>query len=151
MSRPAPEPVDVSRLRELASAVVAADRFPMLATIDGDATVTTATVLDEAERVVEVSRMLSGSPDSDTARRLYRAVADCAVGRLRMWGKNQLAGLDFIEHRYLSAGAGFEEVCEGTRFGAWQDQACAMVEIAREMERIKGEGEPYGVAQFYRP
>ncbi|MCA9174063.1 MAG: pyridoxamine 5'-phosphate oxidase family protein [Planctomycetales bacterium] len=36
MSRPAPEPVDVSRLRELASAVVAADRFPMLATIDGD-------------------------------------------------------------------------------------------------------------------
>ncbi|MCB1183251.1 hypothetical protein KDM41_07445 [bacterium] len=89
--------------------------------------------------------------DSDTARGLYRALADCAVGRLRMWGKNQLAGLDFIEHRYLSAGAGFEEVCEGTRFGAWQDQACAMVEIAREMERIKGEGEPYGVAQFYRP
>lgn len=36
MTRPAPEPVDPQRLPELAAAVVAADRFPMLASIDGD-------------------------------------------------------------------------------------------------------------------
>jgi general stress protein 26 len=36
MAKPQPEPVDVSRLRELALRVIAADRFPMLATIDGD-------------------------------------------------------------------------------------------------------------------
>jgi general stress protein 26 len=36
MSRPQPDPVDPSRLVELASAVVLADRFPTLATIDGD-------------------------------------------------------------------------------------------------------------------
>ena len=36
MNRPQPEPVDESRLVELAQAVVAADRFPVLATIDGE-------------------------------------------------------------------------------------------------------------------
>jgi general stress protein 26 len=36
MSKPTPEPVDPQRLIELARAVVQADRFPDLATIDGD-------------------------------------------------------------------------------------------------------------------
>ncbi len=36
MSKPTPEPVDPQRLLELARAVVQADRFPDLATIDGD-------------------------------------------------------------------------------------------------------------------
>src|SRR5207245_2028413 len=36
MTRPAAEPVDPTRLREHALAVVAADRFPYLATMDGD-------------------------------------------------------------------------------------------------------------------
>jgi general stress protein 26 len=36
MSKPVPEPVEASRLKELALQVVQADRFPYLATIDGD-------------------------------------------------------------------------------------------------------------------
>jgi len=36
MSKPTPEPVDPAKVTELALAVVAADRFPHLATIDGD-------------------------------------------------------------------------------------------------------------------
>lgn len=36
MTRPTPAPLDPSRVRELALAVVAHDRFPMLASIDGD-------------------------------------------------------------------------------------------------------------------
>ena len=36
---------------------------------DGDVTVSDAAVLDHDERVIELSRMLSGQPDSDTARR----------------------------------------------------------------------------------
>jgi general stress protein 26 len=36
MSKPVPEPVDASRLKELALQVVQAERFPYLATIDGD-------------------------------------------------------------------------------------------------------------------
>lgn len=34
--RPTPEPVDPARLPELARAVIAADRFPRLATVDGE-------------------------------------------------------------------------------------------------------------------
>jgi general stress protein 26 len=36
MSKPLPQPVDPAAVPELARAVVAADRFPMLATIDGE-------------------------------------------------------------------------------------------------------------------
>lgn len=36
MTRPSPSPIDPARVRELALAVVAADRFPHLASIDGD-------------------------------------------------------------------------------------------------------------------
>lgn len=36
MTKPKPEPVDPARVRELALGVIAADRFPHLATIDGD-------------------------------------------------------------------------------------------------------------------
>lgn len=36
MTRPTPEPIDPRDLPNLARAVIAADRFPMLATIDGD-------------------------------------------------------------------------------------------------------------------
>jgi general stress protein 26 len=36
MTQPRPKPIDPTRVRELALAVIAADRFPMLATIDND-------------------------------------------------------------------------------------------------------------------
>ncbi len=36
MSKPSPEPVDPTKVVDLALAVIAADRFPYLATIDGD-------------------------------------------------------------------------------------------------------------------
>ena len=36
MAKPVPEPIDTARVADLALAVVAADRFPYLATIDGD-------------------------------------------------------------------------------------------------------------------
>jgi general stress protein 26 len=36
MAKPIPQPIDPARVRDLALAVIAADRFPYLATIDGD-------------------------------------------------------------------------------------------------------------------
>ena len=36
MTRPTPEPVDPAKVPQLAAAVVAADRFPLLASMDGD-------------------------------------------------------------------------------------------------------------------
>ena len=36
MTQPTPKPIDLAEVRQLALGVIAADRFPMLATIDGD-------------------------------------------------------------------------------------------------------------------
>jgi hypothetical protein len=88
--------------------------------------------------------------ETTVARELYRTLATSRVPALRMWGKYQVAGLDFVDHLYLRSGNGFQEVCDGKRYGSWHEQACAMVTIARELERIKAEGEPYGVANFYQ-
>ncbi len=89
--------------------------------------------------------------ETSVARDLYNTLSSCRVMELKMWGTYQTAGLDFIDNNYLRAGNGFLEVCEGTRFGSWQEQACAMKDIAVELERIKSEGEPYGVADYYSP
>lgn len=48
---------------------------------------TTATVLDEEGRVVELSRMLSGTPDSDAARRHARELLDGVAGAGRRTGR----------------------------------------------------------------
>ena len=57
----------VTHLAQIAAA--ASTQVAVTKSTDGTETLTTARRLEEAERVVEVSRMLSGSPDSDTARR----------------------------------------------------------------------------------
>jgi DNA repair protein RecN (Recombination protein N) len=57
----------VTHLAQIAAA--ASTQVVVTKSTDGTETLTTARRLEEAERVVEVSRMLSGSPDSDTARR----------------------------------------------------------------------------------
>jgi len=80
---------------------------------------------------------------------LYKIMSSSRVIGLKMWGKYQVAGMDFIAGRYVSAGYGYDEVCAGERQGSWQDHACAMEEIVSELERIKAEGEPYGVATHY--
>jgi len=36
MKKPVPQPIETSQLHSLALAVIAADRFPHLATMDGD-------------------------------------------------------------------------------------------------------------------
>ena len=48
---------------------------------DGDHTVTTVAVLDDPARVVEIARMLSGSPDSETAQRHATELLDESARR----------------------------------------------------------------------
>jgi DNA repair protein RecN (Recombination protein N) len=50
---------------------------------DEATTVSRVTQLDHAERVVELSRMLSGQPDSDTARRHAEELLLAAAGEVR--------------------------------------------------------------------
>jgi len=87
----------------------------------------------------------------DAARQLYEVMAGSSLPRLASWGHYQIANLDLLDGRYLRASEGFNRICEAKRQGSWQDHACAMTGLASEMERLKSEGEPYGVSAFYRP
>jgi DNA repair protein RecN (Recombination protein N) len=61
-----------------------ADAHVQVAKLSDDATtVSKVTVLDHGERVVELSRMLSGQPDSDTARRHAEELLVTAAGEVR--------------------------------------------------------------------
>ncbi len=89
--------------------------------------------------------------DEASAAQLYEILAHSPLPDLCTWGRYQVANIDFLHGRYLRASEGFNRVCEAERKGSWQDQACAMAEVAKEIERIKSEGEPYGAGSFYTP
>ena len=80
---------------------------------------------------------------------LYRSLIDSRIDELRIWSRYQVANIDFLAGRYLRASQGFKDVCDATRLGSWQDQACDMADVAGELERIRAEGEAYGAAVFY--
>lgn len=89
--------------------------------------------------------------DSSSAKSLYDLLKNSSLPELSTWGRFQIANLDFLGGRYLRASEGFKRVCDAKRLGSWQDQACEMANVAREIERIKSEGEPYGAGSFYTP
>ncbi len=91
--------------------------------------------------------LLSG--DLNTARKIYRVLAGSSLEELSMWGTNQLAGTSYMQADYAGAVEGYQQVCDGKRFGAWQDRACAQLAMAKNLKRIRAEGEPYGTASFY--
>jgi uncharacterized pyridoxamine 5'-phosphate oxidase family protein len=80
MTQPKPEPIDPARLAELARVVVAADRFPQMATIDGDQ-----------------PRVRPVSPVRTDGFVVY-------VANLRMYGKNrEIAANPKVELCYVDA------------------------------------------------
>jgi hypothetical protein len=87
--------------------------------------------------------------DEDGARCLYRLLAGSSLPRLQLWAVYQIAGLDLAAARYAEAAAAYESICTGPRLGTWQDQACALKDVARQLERIRAEGESYGTAAFF--
>lgn len=88
---------------------------------------------------------------ADHSRVLYETLTESNISILQTWSRYQVANLDFLEARYAKAASGFDDVCEAREAGSWQAQACEMANMARELERIRTEGEPYGAAQFYNP
>ncbi len=89
--------------------------------------------------------------DTSTCRDLYEIIADSSLEQLGLWATFRMAGLDFLDCRYLKASHGFKSVCDGKRFGSWQDHACEMAGIAQEIHRIRKKGEPYGTDAFFTP
>jgi general stress protein 26 len=81
MSKPTPKPIDPAELRSLALGVIAADRFPQLATIDGDQ-----------------PRLRPVSPVRSDGFTIY-------VANLRMYHKTgQIAANPKVELCYMDAG-----------------------------------------------
>ena len=108
--------------------------------------------LSEGQRawvLLAIPDLLFLQGNTAAAADLYRSLVDSQIDELRVWGRYQVANIDFLAGRYLRASQGFKEVCDATRLGSWQDQACAMADVAGEMERIRAEGEAYGAAVFY--
>lgn len=108
--------------------------------------------LSEGQRawvLLAIPDLLFLQDNTADAADLYRALANSQIDELRIWGQYQMANIDFLAGRYLKASQGFKNVCDATRLGSWQDQACAMADVAGELERIRAEGEAYGAAVFY--
>lgn len=83
------------------------------------------------------------------ARDLYSLLSISDRPGLRLWGEYQLANIDFLDTDYRRAATTYEQLCDAPEVGRWQAQACAMAEVARQMNRIKVEGGPYGTATYY--
>lgn len=109
--------------------------------------------LSEAERrwvLIAIPDLLYLNDQTDAARDLYQVLAGSELTELTNWGVNQLANLDFLDGNYLRASQGFESVCQAKRTGSFQDNACEMARMTREIQRIQIEGKPYGTAAYYR-
>ena len=89
--------------------------------------------------------------DNVSSMILYKLLVNSPLPELSTWARFQIANMDFLAGRYLRASEGFKRVCDAFRLGSWQDQACEMMNVAKEIERIKSEGEPYGAGSFYTP
>lgn len=89
--------------------------------------------------------------DREGSRPLYETLAAGSLPALKSWAVYQLANLDFLNAEYGKAANGFGLVCEGLGLASWQDQACAMADIAHQLDRIRTESEPYGTAEFFNP
>jgi len=92
--------------------------------------------------------LLAGSRDEAMAR--YTRLAESPVASLRLWGRVQSASLAFLANRYGEAGAGFREICQSDSQGAWGEHACAMADIAGQLDKLLSEGERYGADAHYR-
>jgi hypothetical protein len=84
------------------------------------------------------------------AKPLYDVLAGSSLETLTSWSNYQLANLNFLKYSFEQAANSFSLACEAPRQGAWQDHACRMAQLARELERIQKQGEPYGTNHFYQ-
>lgn len=92
--------------------------------------------------------LLLGRPEA--AAGLYERLAGSSLPQLKIWGQLQSAGLAFMDQRYATAAAGFRGVCEADGQGTWGPHACAMADLADQLNNLLAEGERYGAAAQYR-
>ena len=100
--------------------------------------------------LVAVPDLLLLTGHTDMAAPLYRALAASSIETAAGWATCQTAALDFLAGQFLTAGTAFERICKGSGDSTWRAYACSMAELSDEMERLRFEGEPHGVAVYYQ-
>ena len=100
--------------------------------------------------LVAVPDLLLLTGHTDAAAPLYRALAASSIETAATWAICQTAALDFLAGDFLTAGTAFERICEESGDGTWRAYACSMARISDEMERLRFEGKPHGVAVYYQ-
>jgi hypothetical protein len=110
--------------------------------------------LDESERawvLMAVPDQLLLLGDHRTAHGLYRALGASTVPEAAAWAACQAAALDLLAGDFLKAGAAFERLCRRSDNSHWRRYACDMARLSDELERLRSEGKPHGIAGHYQP
>jgi hypothetical protein len=110
--------------------------------------------LDESERawvLMAVPDQLLLLGDHQIAHGLYRALGASTVPEASAWAACQAAALDLLAGDFLRAGAAFERLCRRSDNSHWRRYACDMARLSDELERLRSEGRPHGIAGLYQP
>lgn len=110
--------------------------------------------LDESQRawvLMAVPDQLFLLGESGTAHGLYRALSASTLPEAAIWGGCQAAALDLLAGEFLKAGTAFERLCQRSENTEWRRYACDMARLSDELERLRSEGQPHGIAGHYQP
>jgi hypothetical protein len=87
----------------------------------------------------------------ELAADLYERLAVSSVEQLNLWGKYQLAGMNFLARDFELASERYSMVCEAGKPGTWREHACSMAEIAGRLYKLGWKGETNGAIATTNP
>ena len=82
---------------------------------------------------------------------LYERLVVSPVEQLNLWGKYQLAGMNFLARDFEKASERYSMVCEAGNPVTWREHACSMAEIAGQLSRLGWKGEPHDAVATANP
>ncbi len=106
----------------------------------------------------QLAWVLTSAPDllfllgnRELAAALYERLAVSPVEQLGLWGKYQLAGINFLNREFEKASERYGMVCEAEKPGTWREHACSMAEIAERLHQLGMKGETHGAVATANP
>lgn len=87
----------------------------------------------------------------DLAVELYTRLAASPVEQLYLWGKYQLAGMNFLNRDFEEASLMYGVICAADNPGPWKEHACAMADIAGRLTFLGKEETQYGAVATSSP
>jgi hypothetical protein len=81
----------------------------------------------------------------------YSRLATSPVTQLHLWGKYQLAGMDFLAREFEQSALKYQQVCESGQSGTWREHSCAMAAIASRLGKLGKGGRVDGTVASTTP